>query len=154
LKSNFEFILTQGLDTGTCRKKAGTKKAGIVKSGTKNALSRDVRDEKSTANHARECREEKVHRQTSARACQGQKSTAIFTRECRDEKIHRQTSARAWQGQDIHGQTAARDMQIRDRKSKAQTMLGINWKRQKNPGNHSTNARIVICRFWIIICYW
>jgi hypothetical protein len=57
LKSNFEFILTQGLDTGTCRKRQGQKKAGIVKSGTKTALFRDVRDEKSTANHARECRD-------------------------------------------------------------------------------------------------
>jgi hypothetical protein len=57
LKSNFEFILTQGLNTGTCRKKAGTKKAGIVQTGTKTALSRDVRDKKSTANHARECRD-------------------------------------------------------------------------------------------------
>jgi hypothetical protein len=55
------------LDTGTCRKKAGTKKAGIVKSGTKTALSRDVRDKKSTANHARECRDEKIHRQTPTR---------------------------------------------------------------------------------------
>jgi hypothetical protein len=26
LKSNFEFIMTQGLDTGTCRKKAGMKR--------------------------------------------------------------------------------------------------------------------------------
>jgi hypothetical protein len=60
-------MLTQGLDTGTCRKRAGTKKAGIVKSGTKTALSRDVRDEKSTAIHARECRDEKIHRQTSTR---------------------------------------------------------------------------------------